>query len=313
MPRAASKIGKTRHAPAVTPGGARRVVINSGVRPARGILRRQLPSGDFWHSRTAPPPALRGLVEHFWSVRWDLTGRPAFEQETLPHPCVHIVAEQGALRLYGPQTARFVRQLAGCGAVFGIKFKPAGFYPFLRTPLVELADGVRPLRSVFGSAAEGFAQALHAAGDDTERIELAVHFLQERWPSMEPIIAEVNDIVAGIVDDRSLNSVAALAARTGRGQRALQRAFERYVGVSPKWVISRYRLHDAVEQLALGVPEDWAAFALSLGYFDQAHFIRDFKALIGRSPREFALAECGAQPAGGSSRIAASSRSRSLR
>ena len=63
---------------------------------------------------------------------------------------------------------------------------------------------------------------------------------------------------------------------------------QRYVGVSPKWVISRYRLHDAIEQLMQSVPTDWAAFALQLGYFDQAHFIRDFRKLVGRAPGAYA-------------------------
>jgi AraC-like DNA-binding protein len=233
------------------------------------------------------------LVEHFWSVRWDLTGQPAFEQETLPHPCVHIVLEAGALRIFGPQTARFVRTLTGRDEVFGIKFKPAGFYPFLRRPLVELANESRPLSHVFGAGAEHFEQSLRAASDDAARIDAAVQFLQAHWPAADPAVEQVNGIIASIVEDRTLNNVAALVARVGRSPRALQRWFERYVGVGPKWVISRYRLHDAVEQLAQGVPQDRAAFALRLGYFDQAHFIRDFKTLVGRTPREFALVEGG--------------------
>ena len=60
------------------------------------------------------------------------------------------------------------------------------------------------------------------------------------------------------------------------------------VGVSPKWVLQRYRLHEAAERIAEGRDGDWAATALELGYFDQAHFIRDFKALIGASPAQYA-------------------------
>jgi AraC-like DNA-binding protein len=300
MPRAASTIGETRHAAGQGTGTS--VVVNAGVGPPRGILRRHPPWGDFWHSRTVPPESLRGLVEHFWSVRWDLTGLPSYDQETLPHPCVHIVLEEGTLRIFGPQTARFARTLAGRSGVFGIKFKPAGFHPFLGRPVVELANASLPLSSVFGVAAEHFELTLRAASDDAARITIAVEFLQAHWPPADPAVEQVNTIVASIVDDRTLNSVAALVARVGRGQRALQRWFERYVGVSPKWVISRYRLHDAVEQLAQCMPEDWAAFALHLGYFDQAHFIRDFKALVGRSPREFALAESASASTRGAGR-----------
>ena len=58
--------------------------------------------------------------------------------------------------------------------------------------------------------------------------------------------------------------------------------------MSPKWVIQRYRLHEAVEQLERGAEVDLAELALQLGYFDQAHFIRDFKALVGRPPGAYA-------------------------
>ena len=70
--------------------------------------------------------------------------------------------------------------------------------------------------------------------------------------------------------------------------RALQRLFREYVGVSPKWVINRYRLHEALEQIAAGGAIDWSALALDLGYFDQAHFIRDFRRLVGVSPGAYA-------------------------
>ena len=69
--------------------------------------------------------------------------------------------------------------------------------------------------------------------------------------------------------------------------RALQRLFAEYVGVSPKWTIRRYRLQEAAERLAAAESVDWPALALDLGYADQAHFIRDFKRMIGRAPAEY--------------------------
>ena len=63
--------------------------------------------------------------------------------------------------------------------------------------------------------------------------------------------------------------------------------FQRYVGVSPKWVIQRYRLHEAVVEIERGHPVDWKRLSLDLGYFDQAHFIKYFKTLVGRSPNEY--------------------------
>ena len=96
-----------------------------------------------------------------------------------------------------------------------------------------------------------------------------------------------------MLEDPAVVRVDELAARHAMSPRTLQRLFRRYVGVSPKWVLQRYRLHEAAERIAEGRDGDWAATALELGYFDQAHFIRDFKALVGASPAQYA----GARPA----------------
>ena len=74
-----------------------------------------------------------------------------------------------------------------------------------------------------------------------------------------------------------------LCSHAGYSKRTLQRLFREYVGVTPKWVLQRVRLHEAADRMADG-EQDWPRLALELGYFDQAHFIKAFKAVIGLSP-----------------------------
>ena len=69
--------------------------------------------------------------------------------------------------------------------------------------------------------------------------------------------------------------------------RPLQQLFCSYVGVGPKWVINRYRLHEAVERLQGGAHINFAELAMDLKYFDQAHFNRDFRKLVGCSPAAY--------------------------
>jgi AraC-like DNA-binding protein len=95
-------------------------------------------------------------------------------------------------------------------------------------------------------------------------------------------------VAARIAEDRGVTRVEQLVGEFQVGRRALQRLFRDYVGVSPKWVIQRYRLLDAAERVAAGTAVPWADLALDLGYADQAHFIRDFKRLVGRSPADYA-------------------------
>jgi AraC-like DNA-binding protein len=249
------------------------------------------------HSRHLPAPALRDFVEHYWFVHWDLRGEPPFVQETLPHPSVHWITERGRSAVYGVHSGRFTRVLAGEGRVFGVKFKPGGFYPFRRRPVAGFANRSLTLEQAFGSEGAPLAAMLLAldGGDSVELrgtaeqlMSLAERFLLERLPPPDPHLPTVAAIVQTIMTDREITKVDALVPTLGMSKRALQRAFGQYVGVSPKWVIQRYRLHEAVERVAAGEVVNWSDLAVDLGYFDQTHFIKDFKALIGASPVEYA-------------------------
>jgi AraC-like DNA-binding protein len=93
--------------------------------------------------------------------------------------------------------------------------------------------------------------------------------------------------VYSILSDRSVLRVEDLVVRWELPKRTLQRLFARYVGVTPKWVIQRYRLHEAAERLA-SPGTSQSQLATELGYSDQAHFIRDFRAIVGMSPAAYA-------------------------
>ena len=95
-------------------------------------------------------------------------------------------------------------------------------------------------------------------------------------------------LVSRITATRRCARVDELAAASGMTVRSLQRLFADYVGVSPKWVMRRARLHEAAERADSGEPVDWALLASDLGYADQAHLTRDFTATLGISPTRYA-------------------------
>jgi len=265
--------------------------------PPRGVLRRAPAGARLAHSRHLPAAALRDLVEHYWCVRWDLRGEAPFVQETLPHPSVHWVTEHGRSEIRGLSPGRFTVTLAGEGRVFGVKFKPGGFFPFYRSAVAGMADRTLTLAEVFGppgatlAATLGVldgAEAMSGRGSDEQLMDLIERFLIERLPPPDPLVAEVQRIVEAILRDREITKVDVVADRFGLHKRALQRLFADYVGTSPKWVIQRYRLHEAVERVAAGEVVRWVDLAVELGYFDQAHFIKDFRALVGATPVEYA-------------------------
>jgi AraC-like DNA-binding protein len=254
----------------------------------RGVLRHAAGPGVFHHARIAPAPALATLVQHFWSVRWDLRGLKPQRRETLPHPNVHLVFEgAGRSRVHGIHSGRFTTLLEGCGGVFGVKFRPGGLRPFLGFPLARLRDRSLPPETVFDADVALLEHEVLAAEDDDHRTAAVERYLLARVPPPDPQVARVGDIVDAIAAEPGITTVDQLLERWQTGKRSLQRLFNEYVGVGPKWVINRYRLHEALERLAQGGDVDWARLALDLGYFDQAHFIRDFKALVGRTPGEY--------------------------
>jgi AraC-like DNA-binding protein len=109
-------------------------------------------------------------------------------------------------------------------------------------------------------------------------------YLRALQPEPEPEATLVNALVATVVNDQSVARAEHLAARSGFPIRTLQRLFRRYLGLSPTWIFARYRIHDALGRVHAGSPGGRAHLALELGSADQAHFIRDFKALAGRTP-----------------------------
>ena len=261
-------------------------ILNPGAAPAHFSLTRHAPAAD-----------LADLIERHWIIRWDLRERPPHRQETLPHPCVNLVIERGASALHGCGTRKFSVLLSGQGQVVGTKFRPGACFPLLRRPVAELTDRSAPLGQLFGPEGEALEASVLAAGEDPAQIALVEAFLRARLPRPVPEQGEVTRVVQVVQQalmDREITSVEQLGARVGLSPRTLQRLFRRYVGVGPKWTIRRFRLHEAAERLAEGAPATWSALAHELGYFDQAHFIRDFKAQTGRSPGEYA-AECAAQ------------------
>lgn len=253
----------------------------------RGVLRPAFKQGEFQHQRQLPSAALAGLVEHYWYVSWDLRGLPAQQQATLPHPNVHLVVEHGQARIYGVHSGRFIRQLEGQDQVFGIKFKAGGFYPFYHQPVAKLGNQSVDVTACFGTASEQLAQQVLAATDFAAMCKVADVFLLRYLPPVDSQVARVSRLLASIEQERDIIAVEDVLAISGLDKRGLQRLFQKYVGIGPKWVIQRYRLHEAIAQVQAGKALSWSALALELGYFDQAHFVRDFRQLVGMAPGEY--------------------------
>ena len=253
-------------------------------------MLHQTPADDRGtHQRLAPSPALAPYLAHFWSVTWQLEGRADQYAEVLPHPSVHLAFEAHKARVLGVPTKKFGRWLRGNGDVLGIKFRPATFRLLFGRSVATLTGRTPSLISVFGRSAAKWVRAMFDETSFETRIELSEAFLVPRLPPMTDEVARLRDLVERMASDATLITVEQAAEVMGVDRRTLERKFKDAVGVPPKWVIRRYRLHEAAAQLQQP-GADLGQIALALGYFDQSHFTRDFKATVGRPPGAF-LAE----------------------
>lgn len=256
-----------------------------------GVLRpEQL--GQHIDLQRAPCSAeIATWVEGYWQLRWSMPPGQTYLSQILPHPAVSLTVERGDTRddvhgetvvVSGVPTHRFEVNVKGHGTVFGIKFRPGGFTAMFGTAANTLRDLVVPAVGLVPQPVHETLIGLESElklSDWTARID---RLLIAPEPDAE--YSMLLDIIARMLTDRTLLRVSQVEQQVGIGRRSLQRLFSHYVGVSPKWVLSRYRMHDVVTAIDDGYDGLLTDLAVTYGWYDQSHFIRDFSALIGTTP-----------------------------
>ncbi|MBS43080.1 MAG: transcriptional regulator [Nocardioides sp.] len=246
-------------------------------------------------TRTPCDTTLARYVEHHWTLAWDLPDGVHHRSETLPHPACHLTVEHGAGRpevgadpvvLTGVVTRRFEVDVRGRAWVHGVKFRPGGLAALTGLDARTLADRTVPAAGLVPPDVVSAVREL-APGTPTDLASACVD------AALAPHVDAAGDdpaydlllgLVADVLGDRSVLRIDDLERRAGVPRRRLERLFSRYVGASPKWVLARYRMHDVVAALDAGHDGSLADLAAEHGWYDQAHFTRDFTALVGVPP-----------------------------
>ncbi|MEU2670312.1 helix-turn-helix domain-containing protein [Streptomyces sp. NPDC007164] len=259
-------------------------------RDTRGIVDAPELFAQVRFRRREPAAELRPYVEHYWLIDWDLS--QPYASHVVPHPSVNLVfqrfeGEDDFVEVSGIGLELFTQKLEGRGRVCGVQFRPGGFRPFAPDrPVSEWTGRRLPADEVFTPPAPP-SDVLGPADEDA-RVTALDQYLLALGPEPDPQAERAMALADLVRTDRTVRRVDELARTAGLSPRSLQRLFASYVGVGPKWVILRYRIHEALERAESDPQVNWAALAAELGYSDQAHLIRDFTATVGVPPTAFA-------------------------
>jgi AraC-like DNA-binding protein len=266
--------------------GARNVVAHAA--PERGVVGRAASTSVFDLERWAPSGDAARFVEHYWSVHWDLDD--PFDSAVITFPAVHLTNEWGddgtrhghalpAVLLHGVVERVFRTTIRGTGTVVGARFHPGGF----------TARYGRDAASLTGRV-ERAEELLTDAPQDVESCVAAMESAIGSEAPLDDTYALLRPLVERIRDDDRLHRVEQVMQFSPWSARTTQRVFRRYVGVPVKWVLCRYRLQQAALEIESTPGIDHADLAVRLGWYDQAHFINDFRAMLGTTPGEYAAA-----------------------
>src|ERR1700754_280618 len=260
--------------------------------PIRGLVGRAGSTSAFDLHRWAPSDATARFVEHFWSVNWDLRHQGPFDSTVITFPSLHITHEWGDdgprhgfpfpnTLVHGVVERVFRTTISEHGCVVGARFRPGGFTARFGRDAAALTGRVQPVDD------ELFNGAIHLE----DNIDAASARLDELIGAYrgEPdsTYVSLSRLVDRIRDDDQLHRVEQVMQHSPWSARTTQRVFRRYVGVPVKWVLCRYRLQQAALEIESRPGVDHADLAISLGWYDQAHFINDFRTMLGCTPGEY--------------------------
>ena len=260
----------------------------------------------------APDPRLRPYVSEYHGYREQAAGpmrRLQAPFDGLPMiitfgPTIDIIngdrpAERGAFRsfLAGLHDVHVFTEYEGEQCGLQVNFTLLGAYRFLNLTMSDIANRCLDLGDLLGaSEVELLVDALQDAEDWPARFDLMDHFLLERLGRGRPMSPDIAWALKSLQTSHGARSIGALSRDLSCSRKTLIQRFHAQIGLSPKSVASILRFAFAVERIRTADEESWADLAIACGYYDQAHFNRDFRRYSGRTPREF---QAALLPAGG--------------
>jgi AraC-like DNA-binding protein len=247
-----------------------------------------------------PNRYLAPYVECYWSA---YSERPPFrEKENLiPDGTIELMfnfgdpykqiledrqqAVKGA-HVIGIRKQSLVISQTGKQHFFCIRFKLGGTYPFFRLPAHLFANGFYELRDLFGNAFNELEEQLYEAEDNAQRVLLTEAFLMKK---LDMAVADYQFVDRCLHELRhnTPRNIQQLAERLNTNYKRLERKFGNVLGLTPAELLKIGRFNNAVLAIYSCKFDSFTSIAHHCGYYDQSHFIREFRQLTNYTPKEF--------------------------
>lgn len=249
-----------------------------------------------------PSPALAAFIKCFWSLKAPAVPNPE-KQRIVPDGCMELIFHCGDLYqqympgghrilqpvsfVFGQITAPLEISPTGKSDILAARFHPDGFEPFTSVPVSEMENKAVALKDLFGEEGHQLEVQVLAAMDHLDRIQLIEQFFIRKLRSPETLERLIRSGIELMHKFNGQVSVNSLAGLLNINRRQLERKFSTTIGISPKQLSKIIRLQSAIKMLEQKQFTNLTSLAYANGYFDQAHFIKDFKELTGMSPKKF--------------------------
>ncbi len=250
----------------------------------------------------APSPRLAPYVRFFWALEADVPTGEEFVHRSMADGCVEMVfhyqasfdeLDAGGTRSYSPITSIQAQSTAfrrfsthSSFGIFGAYLYPYAIPRLFAYPASDFTNISPDLESVFGNEGKLLEERMMSAQDNHERVDIVSRFLDLKLSfstrELPPIYRAIDRVIAAAGDVR----VSQLAREHALSTRQFERRFKEFAGLSPKLYSRVVRFQAATQHKIEGV-RDLTEIAYACGYYDQSHFINDFRQFSGYTPKEY--------------------------
>ncbi|GAA3521395.1 helix-turn-helix domain-containing protein [Aquimarina addita] len=250
-----------------------------------------------------PHSDLKSLVSCYWTLEVPMQSDPQ-KQRIVPDGCIEMAFILGddikrytsendyilqpRAMVLGQTIDPFYIEPTGFVKSFAVRFYPYGFANFVTEPISNLANKETPINQLFEMEnAEDLEQKIIKAESTEQRISIIEKFLLDELNNERTINRIVKNTVHTLLSTNGSASIQSILKGDLSKRRQLERNFKKQIGVSPKQLGKVIRLQTALKMLLTPKSDNLTDIAYKSKYFDQAHFIKDFREFTGTNPKEF--------------------------